>query len=144
MGDGGLGCCMSWGAADRRASSGSRPRILRQRAGSERAHTSSRSTGQSVCVDWLTRRAGGFQQSASGGCEELRARTPLLPPRPGVGRFGLLWGELARICNAWIALRTCGQTAGFGLWLPLRGVARRSARRIILNGRVIHGGRIFK
>lgn len=100
MGDGG-------GGGGLRTTFGSRPRARRALRGSARTHASNRSAGQSVCVDASVSRAGGFQQIASGGWDELLARTPLPRLAAGVGRFGLLWGEHASICNAWMALRTC-------------------------------------
>lgn len=86
---------------------GSRPRAFKTLWGFARTHASNKSTGQSVCVEESINRAGGFQQIASGGWDELLASTPLPRPPAGVGRFGLLWGRQASICNAWMALRTC-------------------------------------
>lgn len=70
--------------------SGSRPRAFRALRGFARTHVSNRSTGQSVCVDASINLDGGFQQMASGGWDELLARTPLPRLAAGVGKFGLL------------------------------------------------------
>lgn len=48
---------------------------------------------------------------ASGGWDELLARTPL-PRVAGVGKFGLLWGEQASICKAWMAFLTYIEKVG--------------------------------
>jgi len=73
-----------------RTTFGSRPRARSALWGFARTHASKRSTGQSVCVVASVSLAGGFQQMASGGWDELLARTPLPRLTAGVGRFGLL------------------------------------------------------
>lgn len=85
--------------------SGSRSRILRTVWEFARTQDSNKSTGQSVCVDASNILLGGSQHIASGGWDELLAKTPL-PRLAGVGKFGLLWGEHANICRACMAFLT--------------------------------------